>query len=522
MRRFRHPLLLSVIALLLALTASPVEAEGLSTGLSASSSQPAVGQTITLTVSLTAKIDVANYDLMLVYDPAAFQFIAGSEKNLASNLATFDINQHSSSSIKVVAYGGIHHDIANLCQLRFKALHIGPAQFSVTDTCVNDDLYPASSVKAVTIVEPAALSGTNTLKSLEIDQGVLTPAFSPEQQAYTAAIESLVSQLIVSAVPVDSKATVSISGESDFQDGDNQILIVVTAENGSKRTYTIIATRAAPAPTPEATPTPPVMLDLAAGTFAVSEPPPGTVIPEGFFQTMASLNGQMVPSFNAMKGGLVLFYLARDAGGSGFYYYSSQSQSYLPFDVLEMPRRSYSVLVPGTDASVPAGFVKTLLILDSQSLPAWKPDQADPGRNGHDMYLLYLMDSQGDKNFYWLDKTSKTLSLFLAPQEISPEPSSTPSPMPEPQQTQEPDGTAGAFDPWQLASVLLGLLSLFLAGTVIWLAVQQRQNRSRYQGSIRVDPVNFSQENTPSLTEEQAEKIHREPKPKAPRIKRID
>jgi hypothetical protein len=272
-----------------------------------------------------------------------------------------------------------------------------------------------------------------------------------------------------------------------------------------------------PTPPPTPTPTPPLLLTLPQGTFAVVDPPPGTAIPEGYAEVPTSLNGRMVPAFQAMKGGLVLFYLERTAGGSGFYYFNSQRQAYARFFTLALPPRAYSVLEPEAGVAVPAGFSQAELALDGQLLPAWLPDQPDPRFNGREMFLLYLMDSQGGKRFYLYDRISKTLGVYQAAALPSPTPQATPavsaSPSPQPVSPAEP------FNPWQLVSLLLGLLAFFLTGTVVWLAVLLGQNRRRYRGSVRVEPVQRSGAEPP-LTAAAAAKQPDKARP--PRIRRVD
>ena len=71
---------------------------------------------------------------------------------------------------------------------------------------------------------------------------MLSPAFSPDVTTYTTSVGADCASLTVSAVPNDSKATVSVSGKR-MDPGFNTTTITVTAENGSKRTYTIKTTK---------------------------------------------------------------------------------------------------------------------------------------------------------------------------------------------------------------------------------------------------------------------------------------
>ncbi|MDR0394859.1 MAG: cadherin-like beta sandwich domain-containing protein [Tannerella sp.] len=86
-------------------------------------------------------------------------------------------------------------------------------------------------------------SGNNALRSLLIEGVVLSPAFSPSITNYTASIPNAVTSLNVIAQAEDGGATVNISNADNLRVGDNTIRIIVTAANGSTRTYTVVVTR---------------------------------------------------------------------------------------------------------------------------------------------------------------------------------------------------------------------------------------------------------------------------------------
>ena len=89
-------------------------------------------------------------------------------------------------------------------------------------------------------------SSNSKLESLEIAEGVITPEFSTSVKEYEISIPNEITKLSISAIADDSKATVKISGNEELEVGDNTIEIQVTAEDGSKTTYTVLAKRAKP------------------------------------------------------------------------------------------------------------------------------------------------------------------------------------------------------------------------------------------------------------------------------------
>ncbi|MBB6732986.1 cadherin-like beta sandwich domain-containing protein [Cohnella zeiphila] len=97
-----------------------------------------------------------------------------------------------------------------------------------------------------------SLSANSLLGSLELTGAVLSPAFDASKTAYMTSVANNVTQLALKLSVQDNKASVTVNGTAPtggsvsvpLNVGSNTISIVVTAENGSKMTYTITATRA--------------------------------------------------------------------------------------------------------------------------------------------------------------------------------------------------------------------------------------------------------------------------------------
>ncbi len=115
---------------------------------------------------------------------------------------------------------------------------------------------PDGRAKIYTITLRAiALSGDNNLKSLAVSPGTLSPAFSAGTQAYTVNVATAVTEVTVSATKSDPNAVISgdlpDEGQATLKlDGPGTtkvVSIIVTASNGTSRTYTINIKRAAPA-----------------------------------------------------------------------------------------------------------------------------------------------------------------------------------------------------------------------------------------------------------------------------------
>ena len=131
-----------------------------------------------------------------------------------------------------------------------------------TPTTLNTTTHVAtlngvSSFSDWTLAEPGALLSSNAnLSNLTISAGTLTPAFTSGTLGYTASVPNATTTITETPTVADATATVKVNGTAvvsgsasapiSLNVGDNVITTVVTAQNGTTRTYTVTVTRAAP------------------------------------------------------------------------------------------------------------------------------------------------------------------------------------------------------------------------------------------------------------------------------------
>lgn len=93
------------------------------------------------------------------------------------------------------------------------------------------------------IATQAASSNAN-LKELHLNVEGLTPAFQKTVTRYNLVVGNDISQISVNAVPEETNAKVSVTGNTNLQVGTNEVRIIVTAPDGkTTKTYTIEVTK---------------------------------------------------------------------------------------------------------------------------------------------------------------------------------------------------------------------------------------------------------------------------------------
>lgn len=108
----------------------------------------------------------------------------------------------------------------------------------------------------LTVNREPAVSSNADLSALMLSSGNVTPAFDSGTTEYTSTVPNGVTTLTVTANTADSSATITVNGAiavsgqaSDAVNlnvGSNPVTLVVTALNGTTKTYTVTVTRSAP------------------------------------------------------------------------------------------------------------------------------------------------------------------------------------------------------------------------------------------------------------------------------------
>lgn len=117
----------------------------------------------------------------------------------------------------------------------------------------NNQTNTQTSTNASTINNTVSREDTNNnsskkssnayLSKLQINQEGLTPNFNKNKTSYAVTVGENVNDLKVTAVAEDSKSKVAISGNTGLKNGDNKVYITVTAQDGTKKVYTITVTK---------------------------------------------------------------------------------------------------------------------------------------------------------------------------------------------------------------------------------------------------------------------------------------
>ena len=242
-------------------------------------------------------------------------------------------------------------------------------------------------------------SSNNALASLTVSAGELTPAFDPTITDYTLSLPLRTNKITFTATPSDSKATVQGDGEVALQGGENKVAVVVTAEDGSAKTYNITV-KVAREPT--------VFFSLNGESLGVMQDTDGVTPPAGFSPTTVPYSGEELPAWTNAAGQTLLYLVNQDTLAAGFYLYDEAEGVQSPYLPIVYGATTYVYTgVPAEKESIPG-----LTLCDVEAfghiLKGWKSEDASL----QDFCVLYLMDAGGNYGCHTYDSQSGTLQRF--------------------------------------------------------------------------------------------------------------
>lgn len=248
-------------------------------------------------------------------------------------------------------------------------------------------------------------SKENNLSSLNVSTGTLSPEFSASKTTYKVELTSDVQKITVNAKAKDSKAKVSGTGEHELKVGENNISIVVTAENGSKKTYTISV---------YVTEKPSVFLKLGDQNLGILNDLSKADTPKGFEPTKVTVDGKEVTALKNDTLGLTLLYLQNGEGGSSFYIYENNAISQ-KFETVTVNGKVYVLINAPDDLESTNGLKKGTVKIGELEVQGWTFED-----DAHSNFcIVYLMNEAGEKSLYSYESTEGTIQKYVANVETS-------------------------------------------------------------------------------------------------------
>lgn len=381
----------------------PINVYAAPTGSTSCSSSGTVSLNNTITVTVRGSSSDVMWDTMLSYDSSKLQYISGSgARNISDSFSTSMTYSYT-----------------------FRAIGLGSA-YVKTNTTVSDYYGEKNSFSSscnINVVNPSSggsssggsssnnrnnrnnknnnsnvnKSSDNNLKSLGIEGVTLTPEFNKDTLEYSVELESNTTKVKVNAEKNDSKASISGTGEKEVVEGNNKLEIVVTAENGSSKTYVINALVKEKNP---------IVVKIKNDKYTVVRKKDVIEAPQGYKETTVVINDEEIPAYSNEVTGYLLVGLTDSDGKSSWYIYDKDKKSYTKYIELSSSTLRLIILNPKKE-DIPYKYKKDKFEFNGQMIEGYAFDKES------DFRLIYAMNIEtGDKLFYLYDIKDKTLQRY--------------------------------------------------------------------------------------------------------------
>lgn len=408
-KNFRQLLCSLCLSFLLCVTLTSTAYAG-NVSVSFGSSQVAVGNTVSVSITVPGDADAWTYNVsysggldLVSGDTAPMGFSGDNRTNTlifrATSVGTGYVEVYGANGISI---NGSDSDISGSASVDIVSVSSstgGSSSGSASSSGNSSSSGGNSSDGDDTESKNDSRSGNSSLAELSLSTGTLSPAFAPDTTEYQVELTSKTTSLTVTATPSDSKAAVSGVGEISLKPGENTITITDTAENGDSTTYTIHAYVAE---------TPTVFFDLDGTQLGVVKDVSRIKAPDGFIATTVNYGEETLSAWQNEAKTITLLYLIDPQDQAGFYAYNEADGVLDLYQIITCGGATYYYAgIPAEQRQIPGltygpvkAFDKSLhgFIYDDSRLQSW--------------LVLYLADQDGNFGYYAYDPEAQTLQRF--------------------------------------------------------------------------------------------------------------
>jgi hypothetical protein len=345
-----------------------------------------VGNKVTVTVTISSATSIGSWQMNLNYDKNYLSMTSSSAEAGGTVMAS-----SSATGVKSKSY-----------TFTFKALKSGSTTVSVGSYLAYafDDLSEmslSSGSKTIKIMTQSELESTystnNNLKGLTIDGYTLTPEFSKDVTDYTVDVPEDTKQVIIKATKDDVNESITGDGTINVTLGVNAIKIVVQAQSGAEKTYTI---------TVNVKDSNPININVNNVDYTLVKLKDNLPEVTGYTEKDITINEQSVPALYSDVTKLTLVALKDGEGNIKLFIYDNDK--YTLYQEIKFNELTIYPLETNLELS---GYHKTNITINEIEIPAYVY------KDDSNFAVIYGENTQnGDVGFYLYDKKNNSVTKY--------------------------------------------------------------------------------------------------------------
>lgn len=355
----------------------------------ASSSTVVVGNKVTVTVTISSGTKMGSWQMSLNYDKKYLQLTSST----ARDGGTFMIDYAEDPGVLKKTY-----------TFTFKTLKSGSTSLSVDGyrAYVSSDLSAVSlsaNTKQIRIITQAELeasySKNNNLSALEVEGFTLTPAFNKNTLEYSIVAPEDTKEINIKATPQDKTAQVSGVGVQAVAQGANKFSVVVKAQNGAEKTYTINV---------EVKDENPINVTINGKNYTVVKIKENLPTANLYSETTIKINDFDIPAYKNDNTNLYLVGLKDSGGNISLFIYNEKENKYQEYH--EIGVNKITIYPLSSDEEI-KGYTKDTIIINDTKVDGYYYTKDS------DYVIIYGVNVEtGDKGFYMYDKKMQSLIKY--------------------------------------------------------------------------------------------------------------
>lgn len=342
-----------------------------------------VGTTFKVSVNVGSTENFVKYQYTLNYDTTKLELVTGAPTTIWNDKET-------KSSTKTFKFKATNKGNSLITVKNYSVTNANNKLLSGTDINIS-----GTTIKTIDNKE----SSNNNLSSLIIGNETLTPTFDKDVTSYNVDLKSSSKTLKITAKPENNKSKIEGTGEIKINEGLNTLNVIVTSENGKKKTYVITVNA------PEANPIK-VIINNKTYTVIKNKETIENLCPKGYSIKTIKIDNQEVPVFYNDLTRITLVVLKDENNKQKLFIYNNNKYTHynkITFETINfLPLEVEKKLIPD-------GYKQTTTNIFNKKQKVYK-NTSNPK-----YYLIYGMNlNNGKKGWYTYEPTEQTLQKYYS------------------------------------------------------------------------------------------------------------